>query len=748
MFQQRNFNLRISLVEFQTSSFKIFFFIFASFNLLLTFLPLTKTLGYEFSVINSFILFMVGGLHVIINHQKFFLIDVKVFLLKNKFFIISSIVIPFLIGFLSSILNSNCPIKGGVLFYLIISIPSLFIGGALGCFCIAISRKYSLYLFIIISLVLILSPLIEFFYNPQIYFYNPVFGYFPGTIYDEDLRVDHLLIIYRTFNIAFFILVFYSARIIIDNNNRIKKVFIVFVLLMISITFSILKPKLLFASDNNRIEKELASMISTNNFRIHLPDSLQKDKDNRFIVLLHEYYLDQIKIQLNSGFRNKIDSYLFAGKKSKRELIGSGNADIAKPWLNQIYLNYYNQGETLKHEIVHILAGEFGSTPFRVSADFNPAMIEGLAMSIENNYDEYPVHYMAKLAFKAGYKYSIEKLFSGVNFFSQISSISYIYAGSFLKYLEDKFGISKIKYLYEVNDFQRVYGKNLTELAKLHELFLESYNIEFNRNIAQFYFGGVSIFKKYCPRMAASDVNRAWELYQNKNYSEALDLFKNIYNYSNSYQSLLGIVSSYLVEQKYIKAEKFLSNQIVNFRTSQYFFNLELILADLQIQTHQFIKGNSLYDSLIVQNPHIAFANEVLIRKTILQEGIDSLKNYFKYNRKLRLQKLLSLNSKGIKYFSIPALIKLSVKDNSGLDSLITDLKSKIIVNDISSSYAAMEISKYALKNLDFETAQYFAVKSLDFRTDDNRDFMVIENLRMVNWFKNNYDEIKITYSN
>ncbi len=746
MFQQRNFNLRISLEEFYSNISKILIFFLVIINLVLTFLPLTKTLGYEFSVINGILFFIIGGLQTIIVQRKDFEIGVIDLFLKNKLFISFSIIIPFLIGFLSSVLNSNCPIKDGILFYVVISIPSFFFGGILGNFCTALSRKYSFYFFLIISFGLIISSLIEFYFNPQIYFYNPVFGYFPGTIYDEDLNVDLILIAYRIFNIAFFSLLFYASRMII-NNSKIKKALIALTLLLLSLSFWIMKPKLLFATDKNRIEKELAFTIATNNFHIHLPDSLIGVKENRYNALLHEYYLDQIKIQLKSSYSYKIDSYLFAGKENKRELMGSGNADIAKPWLRHIYLNYYNYGATLEHELIHILAGEFGSTLFKVSADLNPAMIEGLAMSIEDNYDDYPVHYMAKLAYKAGYKFPIEKLFSGFNFFSQTSSISYIYAGSFLKYLKDKYSIQKIKYLYEENDFPKIYGKNLNELAKDYELFLENYNIEFNKNEAQLYFGGVTIFKKYCPRMAASDVKKAGVLFKTKKYSEALDLFKNVYNYSNSYQSLLGVVSSYSIGKKYGTAAEFLSNQIVNFRSSQFYYNLELILADLLIKTNQSVKAISLYDSLLIQNPHIDFTNEILIRKSILEEGIDSLKNYFNYNRKLKLQKILSLNTKGTKYFSIPSLINLSDNDNSGLDNLITELKRSIVVQNFSSSYAALEISKYALKNLDFETAQYFAVRSLDFRKGDNRDHMFIENLRMVNWFKNNHSEIKITYS-
>ena len=746
MSQRRNFNLHILHEVFHSKISTVLILILISTNLILTFLPLTNTLGFEFSVLNGILLFIVAGLQIINVQRENYVISVIDLLLKNRWFISISMIIPFLIGILSSILNSNCPIKGGIFFYLIISIPSFFFGGVLGNFCLSLSRKYPYYFFILIFIGLIITPLIEFFYNPQIYFYNPIFGYFPGTIYDEDLSVDRILLAYRIFNLSFFILVYYFSNIII-NKSHIQKILIVLTLLLAAFSFSVLKPKLFFATDKDRIEKELPSKIITNNFQIHLPDSLLGKNDSRYNALLHEYYLDQIKTQLGLSFNYQIDSYLFSGKESKRELLGSGNADVAKPWLNQIYLNYYNYGGTLKHELVHVLAGVFGSTPFKVSADFNPAMIEGLAMSIENDYDEYPIHYMAKLAFVSGYKYPIEKLFSGFNFFTQTSSISYIYAGSFLKYLEDKFGISKIKYLYEENNFQKVYSKNLSKLAKAYELFLKKYPIEFNKNKAQLYFGGVSIFKKYCPRMAATDIKNAWSLFGNTKYSEALDLFRDVYNYSNSYQSLLGIVSTYSVEKKYPEAVEFLSSQIANFKTSQFYFNLELILGDLLIQTNQSAKAISKYDSLIVQNPHINFTNEVLIRKSILEEGIDSLKNYLNYNKKQKFQKLLSLNSKEVKYFSLPAMINLSSEGRPDIKDLITQLRTIIKIQDLSSSYAALKISKYALRNLDYETAQYFAIRSLDYKKDDNSNYTFIGNLRMVNWFKNNYEEIKITYS-
>ena len=115
----------------------------------------------------------------------------------------------------------------------------------------------------------------------------------------------------------------------------------------------------------------------------------------------------------------------------KKEFIGAGNADISKPWLNHLYIEYDNYESTLLHEIAHCFTSEFGVTIFKTAAGFNPALMEGIAMAAENKYDEMDLHSSAALAFRNNFVLPIDKLFTGLNFFSQLSSISYIYSGSF-----------------------------------------------------------------------------------------------------------------------------------------------------------------------------------------------------------------------------------------------------------------------------------------------------------------------------
>lgn len=744
MYQHRNIDLNIKALfnRINVSGFLILILIII--NLYLTTIPLTNTLGYELSVVNGILLFLLNGFIVIKlfkkgNNTNFFELIIKN---KKTFFILN--VLPFIISLISSIIISKCPITDGVYFYLTITIPASFFGIATGYFAFTLSKKYSILFFLVLFFLILFSAVIEFFIYPQIYFYNPIFGFYPGTIYDEDLTVDRILIAYRIFNFAFFVgLVAISNYLLVK--DKINKIFVSLLLIIIIVIFSYLKPTLLFSSDTNRLEINLNKSIQTESFQIHFSPSTN-DREIEYAAILHEYYLDQIKINLQIRTNKRIDSYIFKDRNQKRLILGAGNADIAKPWLNQIYLNSSNYEKTLKHELVHVLGRNFGTTPFKVADNFNPSLIEGFAMAIENNYDGYPVHYMAKLAYQAGYKVQIDKLFRGLNFFIKVSSISYIYSGSFVKYLSDKYGIDKIKILYGDSNFHKIFGKSISALAQEYDGFLKNYQIDFNKFKAQLYFGGSTIFKKFCPRVAASDVKKGWELFNKKNTSEALELFQKIFQYSNSYQSLNGIIACYSKEKKYEEAKKFLSQQLPNFKSSPYFFYLELAYGDLLIKCNDKVKAVEIYDSLLVQRPHMQYTNEVIIRKTILDEGIDSLKNYFDKNEIQKYRKLLEMNSREIKYFSIPALLLSAERINSEIKELFNVLKKKITVTDPTSSFAALEIAKLALKKSDYNTAQYFAVLAMNYKQDDSLSHQYIENLRMVNWFKNSAEDLKPTF--
>ncbi len=737
--------MKLFQFSFRFNKSLIFLFAITVINLGLIFLPLTNSLGYEFSSVNSIVLFLIGGFFLISKFKsaKEQQSDFLKLVSADKKILIAFAFIPLAIGALSTILFSKCPLEDGFYFYIAVTLPAYISGLVFAYLAVFINKRFSVLIFLFFFLILALSSIIEIYRYPEISFFNLLIGYFPGTIYDEDLSVNNLLIAYRLMNIAFLIIIIFAV------DGYYKRMFknkplIILLLTFLAVGFYFAKPMLHFATDKTRLENSLRNKIVSSHFDIFYPDSVFTDKEAEFAGLVHEYYLEQDEAALNIRYKDMIDSYIFENREQKRNLIGAGNANLAKPWLNQIYLNKTSFVVTLKHELVHVLASRFGVTPFKIADGFNSALLEGFAMAVENNYDGYPVHYLARLAYKAGYRIPIEKLFSGMNFFLQASAMSYVYAGSFIKFLSDGYGIDKVEKLYGDMNFKKLFGKNLIELAADYESFISNYKIDFNKYQAQLYFSGQTIFKKYCPRVAASENKKAGRLFNKGNFKAALDIYKSVYGYSNTFDALVGIVNSLSKLNKYEEAEKFLRDEIVKFKKGQYYFYLELLEGDLLVEINKPNDAGTVYDSLFAQNPHIDYRNGVLIRKAFLSRGVDSLTAYLHSSEVGRQAMLLMLNEKEIKYYTIPYMVSLRSKDGNKLEKFFISIENKVLPNDFETYYSMMAISKYFLINGDYNNAQIFAVKSLQANLDNDNKHRFVENLRMVNWFKNFAAETKI----
>ena len=101
-----------------------------------------------------------------------------------------------------------------------------------------------------------------------------------------------------------------------------------------------------------------------------------------------------------------------------------------------------------------------------------------------------------------------------------------------------------------------------------------------------------------------------------------------------------------------------------------------------------------------------------------------------------RYKILKELNSKELKYFSIPAMISLSEHFKENYNEFMALLKDQFEVNSDESSYAAFKVSEYALKNSYICDAEFFAMKSLEFIERPGREVILMENLDKIRWIK------------
>ncbi len=708
------------------------------FNLALLKLPLTNVFGYEFSVINSLLIVLLSGIYTI----YFFEINFRI---KNRNFIpelfkslILLLIIPFSVSVVNSIFSVFCSFTDGILFYLVITGPSILIGAALGMISILLLSRFQIVVLLLIYIGILAIIAFEIYFNPQVYIFNPILGFFPGTIYDEGISVSGKLILYRFFNLLFFGWII-SAIVRLKRNKKKRLILFTVKLLFLITAFYLLSPNLGFATTFDRLTDKLDKTIISEHFIIHSDRRIENDKI-MMLALNHEYYYQELEKYFEFSLDEKIHSFIFYDNDQKKELFGSRNADVAKPWLNQIYITYDNWDHTLKHELAHSFSADFGAGIFRLASGLNPMLIEGIAEAADGNYNDNSLHFMAALAYNSGYTMDLEYLLTKIGFYSQSSSISYIYAGSFIQYLVKNYGIIKFKKYYITGDYKDSYGVELSNTLALYYKFLTDLDYNFSEDKAQYYFGRKSIFQKVCPRAIAKYLRTGWEQMRNMKFVGAQETFETVLNKSENYSAFVGVIRSYEKQDSINTAIHILRNNISEYKNTSYYYNLELILADLYLKTNEVKIADSLYRVIIKQDPNKRLTYISNIRRAIINDEINADyllgSNYDKY---YFLQKM---NEDHYNYWTFPVIINLSEVLDEHYNIFLKNFNKVIIVNDYKSSYASFLLSKYMLANYDFINAKKIAGLSLRYSFDSNLNIILKEQFNKAKWFALNAEEI------
>ena len=699
-------------------------------NIVIVQFPLTNLLSYEFSAINGIILFHFSGLHYLLSEKWQKRHTNRSLVLFNSFIFF----IPFVIAALSNFVFSICPLADGIPYYLLISAPSQILGFAISVFIVRLSSKFRIILFNIVFLPLILIPLYEIYTLPQIYFYNALIGFFPGTMYDENIPLDQKFIAYRSMITLFAILVFTLYRISFKLRDELSKILLTTILVSLLLVYWNSSEELGLTTTIDSIKSELKGETITDHFIILYPDSL-KSNEIEYLKLNHEFYYSKLSHTTGLSTLNKITSIVFKNKLQKGRLFGAYRADVAKPWLHQIYLDIDNYESTLKHELAHIFMGEVSDNMLHVAVGINPSLIEGFATALENNYDDNDVHYSAFLARNKNYKVELPELFSGFSFLAQTPSLAYIYSGSFIKYLIDNYGFSLTSNLYANLDFEQHFGKSITELAGEYEKFLDGLDYNFNEFGAQLYFGRKPIFKRTCVRATAKNLNASWEQFYAGAYSESQKTFENIYNYSDAYSALMGQILSFEKMKDYNLAQDLLKREIVKYENSSYLFNLELKRIDLSVRVDDIEKAKILIDKFLDKSPNYNYTNAALIRKKYLEkENFE----FWSESDSLKYESIIALNKDTFDMEFFELFYTLGKRNNYSPDYLYKILDrydGKLIYS--SEGVAELNISRNALRNGRYDLAENFAHHAVELNTRNYRKTIFNENLDKVVWFRN-----------
>ncbi len=529
--------------------------------------PLLNYLGYEFSVVTAILASGVAGWGTVSAVRRTYrgssppggagatIHAWKRALAANLILL----VIPLAVMLVNAFAVRNCSLPQGMAFFVLIPVVTVVFSCSLGFFC-AIHYRHSRTLYGVAGAATGIYALGLGYWTPAIFSYNFFYGYFPGFSYDEILQIRLPLVLFRILTLVLALLLYWMGRLLLFSSlpedgvrskgvallramgeGRNAPVTVAAAALLIGVY--VLRCDLGFESTASHIQRVLGGRFRSDHVTIYYDTASISREEIRWVAAEHEFLLGLVRASFVLPDRGRIESYVYPSAESKQRLVGAGQTDIAKPWSGQVHVTFQSMDATLMQEMVHVVAGVFGMPLIR--ANLSPGLVEGLATALQREWGTRSLHPYAAAIARAGAVPDMRALMSVRGFVSQSSPVSYMLAGSFCRYLIDRFGIRKIAQLYGAAEYSAVYGRSLDELLAEWRNFLERLpSLPGDGAMVDTFFRRPPIFGKVCARVIAERNNRARDAYIARRYGEAALLYAESFAESRGYESLAGLIVS------------------------------------------------------------------------------------------------------------------------------------------------------------------------------------------------------------
>jgi hypothetical protein len=463
--------------------------------------------------------------------------------------------IPGVIAACRGIVVPTCDWWFGITSYIAMPLASAALGGAIGHAIGATTgpRRFGpAWLAQLPALLVALAALWRFHGSPPVYTYNALLGYFPGNMYDEHITLQLPLLWSRLEQLAWVIAVLAlvawrfdvaSYRIRRDPRPAGRRGGAL-VLAVLAIAGAVgLRwngGSLGFAVDATDLEEALGGRLETEHWIIYYTPSKDIEDDLALIAQDHEFRYAQVVAQLGVEPDHKLISFYFADRDQKGRLHGSRDVEMAKPWRGEIYLEHRAfPHNSLRHEIGHAIAAEFGDPLWGIASRrfagiplmASPGLVEGLAVAVDwpAGYERLNPHESVRVIQKLDKLPSLDTLFS-LNFFSISSAQGYTTAGSFLRFLLDKYGAPKLRDIYRNGgDFEAAYGVPRDRLEGEWRAMLATIDVPDSVVEAQKErFRGTSVFARPCPHAVAKRFRHAVQLLGEGKRADAIEQMRSV----------------------------------------------------------------------------------------------------------------------------------------------------------------------------------------------------------------------------
>lgn len=353
--------------------------------------------------------------------------------------------------------------------------------------------------------------LFEFFTLPQVYFYNHIWGGWPGPLYDEVIELDGSLLYFRGLTLSWAILLWYLPRV---RDDRFSAGMAAGAVLMLLLGYSSLA-EMGIVSPEEHLREKLGGHRQTEHFDLWYDREAYDDFEVNMRAAELEFHLqglaDTLKLDRDS-FRVQV--YLYAHPWQKKKLTGAKFTSYVPVWLStdQVHIASGQLG-SLRHELVHVAAKRFGNR--LLNASWSIGLVEGLAVA---------------LAPEPGRASSADQLvaadppwpgaerlrasFSFRGFYEGRPALNYTTSGSFVRYLLRRYPVDFFKKAYRKGDLDGAYTVSMDSLAAGWHRHLETVPVDSgDAQAAERLFSIPSLLELSCPHRQSAE-EAEWDRYR------------------------------------------------------------------------------------------------------------------------------------------------------------------------------------------------------------------------------------------
>ncbi len=441
-------------------------------EIILLFIPLIRDLDYEFNEIIAVLMFVAAGSSTIIIRRIYTAGEEKT--LANKpasckipgfqesiVYIMLMLLLSAFVVLAGFILKPCCYYRTFI-FFITLPLLSALMGFSAGLTVSVLIRKrhyLSWFSFLILSFLYNIWLLIKL---PAVYVYSVYWGYFAGPVYDDWIPIDGTFLTHRLITAVLAALQIFVALILYAKTEvRIKITRLFFCGLGVFAVALILHYRGTgFIRTQNEIEKYLWVHRTSGNIDWYFDPAVSRENNN-YLALLGEYHYEDLARQMNLSNPEKMSVFVYRDPVRKKKLMGSGKTNIARIWNNSVHVNAQDAEGVIRHEMVHVLANDFGHPLF---GSVSAALLEGLAVALETDHDFLTPHQWTHILILRNQLPDMKQILDQNVFFTSATHLRYTLAGSFCRYLIDHHGMENFKRAYRSADLEDVYQINFSEL--------------------------------------------------------------------------------------------------------------------------------------------------------------------------------------------------------------------------------------------------------------------------------------------